>query len=224
MTTAPDATGATGGASVAPGTWIVALARAIPALVLGLVITFNADHSAALGLIGFGVYAVVVGAVLAAASFRRLVDAAARAPFLIQGVVTLVAGIAALVLPSGGTPYLVWVLSAWAIVAGALELVNGIRHRRRTVAARDWILTGALTLLLAIAVLLVPPGLATAFTGPDGVERVLTAAIVVVGILGAWAVIVGVQLGIAAVSLRPEHRRPSSQGPGSQGPGGAAAS
>ena len=31
---------------------------------------------------------------------------------------TVVAGVAALVLPSGGTPYLVWVLSAWAIVAG----------------------------------------------------------------------------------------------------------
>ena len=202
MSTASDATTVT----AAPGAWIVALSRAIPALILGLVITFNPDHSAAFGLIGFGIYAVIVGAVLIAAALRRLIDATAKAPFLIQGVVTVVAGIAALVLPSGGAPYLVWVLSAWAIVAGALELVNGVRHRRRSAAARDWILTGSLTVLLAIAVLLVPPGLATSFTGPDEVERVLTAAIVVVGILGAWAVIVGVQLGIAAVSLRPERR------------------
>jgi uncharacterized membrane protein HdeD (DUF308 family) len=208
MSTAPDAMGATdggtGGASVAPGSWVVTLCRAIPALVLGLVITFTPDHSAVLGLIGFGVYALITGAVLLAAAWRRLIDTSARAPFLIQGVVTVVAGIAALILPSGGTPYLVWILSAWAVVAGALELVTGVRHRRRNSAARDWILTGALTVLLAIAVLLVPPGLATSFTGPDGVQRVLTDAIVVVGILGAWAVIVGVQLGIAAVSLRAE--------------------
>jgi len=202
MSTAPEATNAT----VVPGAWIVALSRAVPALVLGLVITFNPDHSAVLGLIGFGVYALVVGAVLLAAALRGLIEASAKTTFLIQGVVTAVAGIAALVLPSGGTPYLVWILSAWAIVAGALELVTGIRHRRRSAAARDWILTGALTVLLAIAVLLVPPGLATSFTGPDEVERVLTDAIVVVGILGAWAIIVGVQLGIAAVSLRPERR------------------
>lgn len=203
MSTAPDAKGAAAGDPVAHGTWIVTLARAIPALVLGLVITFSPDHSAALGLIGFGVYAIAVGAVLVVAAFRRLIEPSARAPFLIQGVVTLVAGIAALVQPGGGTAYLVWVLSAWAVVAGALELVNGVRHRRRSAAARDWMLTGALTLLLAVVVILVPPELAYDFTGPDQVERILTAAIVVVGVLGAWAIIVGVQLGIAAVSLRP---------------------
>ena len=201
MSTASDATGI----AATPGAWVHTLARAIPALVLGLVITFNPDHSAAFGLVAFGVYALVTGAIVVAAALRGLVDASARAPFVIQGVVTVLAGIAALVLPSGGTPYLVWVLSAWAIVAGALELVNGIRHRRRTPAARDWMLTGALTVALGIAVLLVPPGLETSFT-VDDVQRVLTAAVVVVGILGAWAIIVGVQLGIAAVSLRPERR------------------
>jgi uncharacterized membrane protein HdeD (DUF308 family) len=200
MDARPDATER----EIAPGSWIVALARAVPALVLGLVITFTPDHSAALGLIGFGAYALVVGAVIIAAAVRRLIEAPARTLFLIQGIVTLLAGVAAIVLPSGGTPYLVWVLSVWAIIAGALELVNGVRRRRVSGSARDWMLTGALTLLLAVVVLLVPPELASTFTGPDEVERVLTAAVVVVGVLGAWAVIVGVQLGIAAVSLRPQ--------------------
>jgi uncharacterized membrane protein HdeD (DUF308 family) len=180
----------------------VPLARAVPALVLGLVITFSSDHSAAFGLIAFGIFALVTGAVLVAAAIRHLFDAAARTLFLIQGVVTLLAGVAAIVLPSGGTPYLIWVVSAWAILAGALELVNGIRLRRTASGARDWLLTGALTLLLACAVLVVPPGLAQEFTGPDEVTRVLTAAIMVVGLIGAWAVIVGVQLGIAAIPPR----------------------
>ena len=45
----------------APDTWVAPLARALPALVLGLVITFSQDHSARLGLTGFGVFAVVTG-------------------------------------------------------------------------------------------------------------------------------------------------------------------
>ena len=36
----------------APDTWVAPLARALPALVLGLVITFSQDHSARLGLTG----------------------------------------------------------------------------------------------------------------------------------------------------------------------------
>ena len=37
----------------APDTWVAPLARAVPALVLGLVITFSQDHSAAFGLVAF---------------------------------------------------------------------------------------------------------------------------------------------------------------------------
>lgn len=187
--------------------WVVPVLRAVPALVLGLVITFSPDHSAAFGLVAFGLYALVAGAVLLVSALRGLFEAGARLLFVLQAIVTLLAGIAAMVLPGGGTPYLVWVLSAWAVLAGALELVNGLRHRRTSPAARDWILTGALTLLLGVAVLLVPPGLAISYAGPDEVTRVLTDAIVVVGMLGAWAVIVGVQLAIAAVSSIPSRER-----------------
>ena len=44
--------------------WPVAVLRAIPAAVLGLVITFAADHSAGLGLVSFGVFALVSGVLL----------------------------------------------------------------------------------------------------------------------------------------------------------------
>lgn len=188
----------------APGTWIATLARAIPALALGLVITFSSDHSAEFGLICFGVFAILTGAVQLASALRAL--RGRRSLFLVQAVVTLLAGIAALVLPTGGVGYLVWVVSAWAIIVGAIELVNGLMSRGRVSAARDWILTGAFTLFLGLALVLIPRDLVQNFTGPDHVARALTAAIVDVGILGAWAAIVGVQLAIATVTLRSASR------------------
>ncbi|AYF97801.1 DUF308 domain-containing protein [Protaetiibacter intestinalis] len=188
----------------APDTWVAPLARALPALALGLLISFSQDHSAPLGLVSFGVFAVVTAAVLLAAALRA--DRAVRGLVLLQGIVTGLAGIAALVLPGGGIGYLVLVVSAWAIVAGALETVNGIRFRRARPAARDWLLTGALTVLLGLAFLLVPQDLRQVYEFEDKgqtISGVITADIVLVGILGAWAVIVGVQLAIATVTLRP---------------------
>ncbi|QEO09026.1 DUF308 domain-containing protein [Protaetiibacter larvae] len=193
----------------APDTWVAPLARAIPALVLGLVITFNADHSALFGLVGFGIFGIVTAAVLFASALRS--DRAVRGILLVQAIVTALAGIAALVLPTGGVGYLVVVVSAWAIIAGALEFVNGIRFRRTRLAARDWLLTGALTALLGLAFLLVPQGFAQDYSITDKgtvVSGTLTDSIILVGILGAWAVIVGVQLAIATLTLRPPRSAP----------------
>jgi hypothetical protein len=61
---------------------------------------------------------------------------------------------------------------------------------------------GGLTVLLAVAFLLVPPGFDQQFTGPDGVERSLTASVVTVGIFGAYAAIVAVLLVIGGLSLK----------------------
>lgn len=183
----------------APDNWVAPLARALPALTLGLLITFSQDHSATLGLISFGVFAVVTAAILLASALRA--DSALRGSVLLQGIFTAIAGIAALVLPGGGIGYLVYVVSGWAIVAGAIETVNGIRFRKTRPAGRDWLLTGVLTLLLGLAFLLVPQNLADSY-GVDDVSGVITADIVLVGIFGAWAIIVGVQLVIAAITLR----------------------
>lgn len=187
----------------APDSWIAPLARAVPALVLGLVITFAQDHSAPLGLTAFGVFAVVTAAVLLASGLRA--DPAIRGLVLVQGVVTAVAGIAALVVPTRSVAVLVTVVSAWAIVAGALEAVNGIRFRRARPAARDWLVTGVLTVALGLVLLLVPQTFADPYTVADKgtvISGTVTADILLVGLLGAWAVIIGVQLAIAAFTLR----------------------
>ena len=60
-------------------------------------------------------------------------------------------------------------------------------------------------MLLGVVVLVVPPDIADCFAGDKGVEGLLTSPIIIVGMLGAWAVITGVLQAIAAAS--PEARR-----------------
>lgn len=182
--------------------WYVPLARAVPAIALAAVVTFSADHSAPLGLTTFGIFGVVAGAILTASALRLAARGVVRTITFVQGLVTVAAGIAALAVTGGGLPYLVFLLTAFAAITGFLELYLGLRARGRERSARDWVFVGALTALLAVVVLLVPPGFEQTFTGPDQVERELTASVIVVGLLGAYWAILGVYLVIAALSLK----------------------
>ena len=182
--------------------WVVPALRAAVALIVGCAITFTPAHSAAFGLVAFGLFAVVEGAVVVAGAVGDRTERRSRGLFVLQGALTVVAGVAALVLPEGGVHYFVWVVSAWAVVTGALELVSGIRARGRVAAARDWMILGGLTLVLAIAFLVVPPDYTQTLGGIEQVKGQLTASVVLVGMFGAWAIVAGVLLGIAAVSAR----------------------
>ncbi|HEY4224493.1 MAG TPA: DUF308 domain-containing protein [Pseudolysinimonas sp.] len=194
--------------------WVVPALRAVVALIVGFAITFTPAHSAAFGLVAFGIFAIVEGAIVGAGALGDRSERQARGLFLVQGILTVVAGIAAVALPDGGVHYLVWVVSAWAVVTGALELVSGIRARGRLAAARDWMILGGLTLVLAIGFLLVPPDYAQTLGGIEKIQGELTASVVLVGMFGAWAIIAGVLLGIAAVSARSPHpRRAAAAGP-----------
>jgi uncharacterized membrane protein HdeD (DUF308 family) len=168
--------------------WTVPVVRAIVAFVPAAVITFNADHSAEFGLLVFGVYALVGGLVTGLLSWKTVTDRRDRSIFAIQGAVGVVAGALALGLNTGGLGFFLYIVSVWAAVTGFLELYPGIRVRGRGQVARDWLVVGALTAVLALVYLLLPPH-----------------AVVAVGLLGAYLVLIGVYLVIAGVSLSSEN-------------------
>jgi uncharacterized membrane protein HdeD (DUF308 family) len=148
------------------------------------VITFSPNHSPELGLLVFGVWAIVSGLVVGALSLRLLADRGIRSLVLVNAVVTVAAGLLAVTVP-GGLPFLLYLVSVWAAVTGFVELFAGLRARGRTPAARDWIAAGGFTALLAVVFLLLPPDAVTA-----------------VGLLGAYFVILGVYLVIGGFSLK----------------------
>jgi uncharacterized membrane protein HdeD (DUF308 family) len=181
--------------------------------VLAIAVTFSADHSASLGLLTFGAFAAVTGAIIGGFALR-MPRGTVRTIQLVQASIGIVAGIAALARTSGGLPLLILLVSAFAALTGFLELYLGWRGRGSDRSARDWAFVGALTITLAIAVLLVPADFTQVFTGPDDVERELTASVIVVGLIGAYWAIVGLFLVIAGLSLKwAVHDAPEIEAP-----------
>lgn len=198
-----DAAAASDPAAAAPGLWPLVTARAAVLLLLGLVLTFAQDRSATLGLLTFGVAVLVLGALLLLGAGRGA--RAARGLSRLQAAALLAGGLASLAFAWAGPLVLVIVVAATALLSGGFELAAGLRARG--VFSRDQLLSGGLTVLLGVVVALVPPGYAAAFHGREPVSGVLTASVVVLGVVGAWAIIEGVFLGIAAVSLRDAAKR-----------------
>jgi uncharacterized membrane protein HdeD (DUF308 family) len=182
--------------------WVLVLARAVVAAIAAFVVTFSADHSAEFGLIVFGVFTLATGAVLIAGSRSAVAPGIQRTIFTIQAIVGLAVGIAAIALSWLGLPLLILLVSSWAAITGFLELYLGLRSRGRVDHARDWVFAGAFTALFAVVTILIPADFSQAYTGPDNVERFLTAAVIIVGALGAYGAILGIYLVIAALSLK----------------------
>ncbi|MDQ1597277.1 MAG: hypothetical protein QOI70_701, partial [Microbacteriaceae bacterium] len=102
----------------------------------------------------------------------------------------------------GGVRLFFLLVTSFAAITGFLEIYSGIRTRRRFVGSVDWIAVGVFTAVAAVVFLLVPPAYTQTYKGPDGVVRVLDAAVVSVGLLGAYAAIVAVYLLIAGFSAK----------------------
>jgi hypothetical protein len=184
--------------------WYAPLARAVPAAALACVITFAGGfYTPEYGLASFGGYAIVIGVLGVVLSLRLLTAGPLRTVFLIQAIVSVAAGVAALIGVDGGLPVLLVVVALWGVIAGALELYAGIRSRGKRAVARDWIFIGALTVLFAVVCLVIPPGYVQHYNAPgDGGARVLNASVMVVGAMGLYGAIVAVYLAIAGFSLR----------------------
>lgn len=190
----------------------VQLARAALAALAAVMITFSPDHSAPVGLAVFSGFAIATGLVFTAAAVITY-PKGRRAPIVLLAVLTIVAGmVTGISAWRVDTMFFVGVI-AWAVLSGIVELVAGIRGRRRAEhvqdlsEARDAIVVGALGILLGIALALVPAGYRLDYVIDDAGSFTLTAITIGVGIFGFYAAIVAVYLGIAGLTPRrsPAH-------------------
>jgi len=170
--------------------WHLPAMRAVPALVVGLPLPFIQLHSPIVGFIALVV--LLVGTAAALWLGRTLVPAeAGRWPALAAAWTALLALIAVVVAVLDADELtLALTVAAWAVPAGALELLGWWRMRAETEPrtlrlARDWRAVGDLTILLGVVLLFVRD------------------AVTLTGLLGAYAVIAGVYHALAALSARP---------------------
>jgi uncharacterized membrane protein HdeD (DUF308 family) len=198
--------------------WMVEIGRAVVMAVPAIAITFtnhypesvdgspsvpHVDSQAfyvsldTLGLIVFGVFAILGGLVAGFGAFTR-VDAVTRRVMLGQGVVGAVLGVIAIAVSgNGGAGALIYITCAWAALSGIADLVCGFRGRRlgEKALARDWFVVAAFTLVLAGILLLIPSDVVLAL-----------------GLFGAYAAIMTVYLVIGGLSLLWGEPRPSGAG------------
>lgn len=194
--------------------WPIPIMLAAPALGIALAITFSADHSAQFGLIVVGLFALLT-AIAAGGAAALSGSGAVRSALLVKAAIGVVTGTAAILSafaatgpdPIIGTSTLAIVTAGTLLFLGAVDAWLGFRTRGDRF-ARDWNAGAIIAVVTAIVVMLVPPDFHHAFTGPDGVERHLTASIVIVGVTGAGLAILGVFYAIAGASLIPQRTRP----------------
>ncbi len=170
--------------------WHLPAMRAVPALAVGLPLPFIQLHSPIVGFIALIV--LLVGTAAALWLGRSLVPAqAGRWPAVTAAWTALLACIAiAVAVLDASELTLALTVAAWAVPAGALELLGWWRMRAETEPralrlARDWRAVGVFTILLGVVFLFVRD------------------AVTLTGLLGAYAVIVGVYHALAALSARP---------------------
>lgn len=188
--------------------------RALFAAAAALMITFSSDHSAQVGLAVFSGFAVATALVCVLAAW--LVAASGnRWPWVLLAAISFIAGVAGGV-PMWRSDVLFFVLViVWAAATGLVELIVGIRGRRARAqgvasvpggvaddTSRDALLIGALGMLLAVVLLVVPVQYALDYSIEGAGDFTLTGITIAVGLFGGYAAIVAVILGIAAFSPR----------------------
>jgi uncharacterized membrane protein HdeD (DUF308 family) len=174
--------------------WVVLMARAVPAIVVAILITFTADHSSGFGFAVVGALAIATGAVILRGSF--IPDVTAPIARRLHAAVLLCGGIVALVLIAAPVSVLLFVILATFGVSGIVELSLGMRAKDR-----ESTFLGALAAAVAVAALVVPADYALSYVVNDE-THVLTSAVMIVGVCGIYAAISGVYLVIAALSLK----------------------
>ncbi len=159
--------------------WVVAL-RGLAAIVFGILTLIWPGVTLTVLVLLFGAYAIVDG-ILSLYVAVRSGGNHVWAP-LLEGIVGIVAGLVAFFLPGLTALALLFVIAAWAILTGILEVIGAVRLRR--VISNEWMLifSGVLSVIFGL-VLIAQPG---------------AGALAVVWLIGIYAVIFGIaMLGLA---------------------------
>lgn len=112
-------------------------------------------------------------------------------PLVLIGVLGVAAGLVTLFAPGVAATALLALIAAWAIVTGVFQIVHAVRVRKAI--ENEWmlILSGILSVLVGVFILLYPT----------------SGALAIVWLIAAWSIVTGVMLVSLALRLRKRHGR-----------------
>jgi len=134
----------------------------------------------------FGAYSLVDGAFAIAAGIKSHPQTQRWWVLLVEGILSVIAGVMAFALPALTALVLLLLIAAWAIITGVLEIGAAIQMRKYVTGEWLLVLAGVASVVFGI-VLLVNP-----FAG----------ALAVVWLIGAYAIVFGLLLTILGFKLR----------------------
>ena len=174
--------------------WVIGL-RGLAAILFGVLAFVWPGMTLAVLVLLFGAYALVDGVLTLVAAFRGGVQH--RIVMVVEGVVSVLAGLAAFVWPGLTALVLLYIIAFWAIVTGVLEIVAAIRVRRAISNELGLVIGGVLSVVFGV-VLLIAPG---------------AGALAVIFLIGAYAVVFGIALLGLAWRLREHHQTAIGRAP-----------
>jgi uncharacterized membrane protein HdeD (DUF308 family) len=176
-------------ADLARNWWVVAL-RGVFGVVIGLV-AFVLPGATMLSLaLFFAAYMIVDGLSAIMASVRAARRHRRWGYLAVQGIFGTAVGVFTALLPAFTVLAFVFLVAAWALISGALQIAAAIGLRAGS--GRWWLLLGGVVSVLYGAILAIAP---------------LAGAVVLTWWFGAYALLLGILLIIAAFELRRSHER-----------------
>lgn len=159
--------------AVAEHWWAFAL-RGVAAVIFGILAFVWPGVTLGALVLLWGAYALVDGVLDLVGAFRTGHNH--RWLLVIEGIVGIAAGIVAFVWPGITALVLLYIIAAWALITGVLEIIAAIRLRQ--VIDNEWfmILSGIASIIFGI-ILVVAPG---------------TGALALIWVIAAYAIIFGI--------------------------------
>ena len=176
--------------------WALAL-RGVAAVLFGLIAFLMPGVTLAALVLLFGAYSLVDGVFSIIAGIRAAERHERWWPFALEGLLSIVVGVIAFLMPAAAAFALLFVIAAWAIITGVLRISAAIRLRKEIRGEWMLILNGALSVILGILMVI--------FQG--------AALVTLIWWLGAYAVIWGITLITLAFRLRAHRNRLGSARP-----------
>jgi len=169
--------------------WIFAI-RGIAAIIFGILAFLVPAITLGALILLFGAYAIVDGVSLIYGVARHgTAYMRHHWTLLLIGVLSLGAGVIAFVLPGLTALSLLYVVAAWSVVIGIVQIAAAI-NLRREIAGELWMALGGILAIVFGVYLVVFPG--------DGL-------LTLVWLVGAWAIIFGLFSLLLSVRLRGIH-------------------
>ena len=182
---------------VLAGNWWALALRGLLAVLFGITAFVMPGLTLAALVLLYGAYALVDGVFAVVASLAGRTFGTPWWAMLIRGLLGIAIGIVTFVWPGITELALLYIIAAWAVVTGGFEIAAAIRLRKEIQGEWLLVLSGALSVLFGLALMVYPAA----------------GALAIVWLLGSYAIIFGVLLlvlGLRLRSLSQQVSRPSS--------------